>query len=131
MPRLIVHYPDGAAGLALLLMRLSLALAACPSVASLWRAPTPWWLTTFSTAAFALALVLGFGTRLAALLLAAGLTANALTATGDLRLLLMGSAGSAAALLLMGPGAYSVDARRFGRRVIRLEPRSPDRGGTG
>ena len=33
-----------------------------------------------------------------------------------------------AALLLLGPGAFSMDAHRYGRRVILLKPRSPDRG---
>jgi hypothetical protein len=51
------------------------------------------------------------------------------SAHGERALLLMSAAGSTSALLLRGAGAYSIDAHRYGRRVIRLEPRSPDRGG--
>jgi hypothetical protein len=29
---------------------------------------------------------------------------------------------SALALVMLGPGAYSIDARRFGRRVVVLPP---------
>lgn len=80
-------------------------------------------------AVLALALVVGFGTRVAALLLASALVADLLTASGEVVLLLLATAGGAAALSLLGPGAYSLDARRFGRRVIQLKSRSPDRGG--
>ena len=33
---------------------------------------------------------------------------------------------SALALAMLGPGAYSIDARRFGRRVVVLPPRDND-----
>ena len=130
MPNLILRYPDGVTGLALLLMRLSYALIAFPSLTRLWPASDSWWLAAIPSA-MALALVAGFGTRAAALLLVSTLAADLLTAPGEFVLLLLASAGGAGALALLGPGAYSIDAHRFGRRVIRLEPRSPDRGSAG
>jgi hypothetical protein len=39
--------------------------------------------------------------------------------------------GGAVSLVLLGPGAWSIDAHLHGRRVIRLDPRSPERGGPG
>jgi uncharacterized membrane protein YphA (DoxX/SURF4 family) len=82
-------------------------------------------------AVIALALVLGFGARAAALLLAAALAIGIGSARGDLAWFLVSCTGGAVALVLLGPGAWSIDAHLYGRRVIRLEPRSPERGGPG
>lgn len=76
----------------------------------------------------ALALIAGLGTRAAALLLVVALAAGLLAASGEAALFLLACAGGAAALVLLGPGAHSIDAHRFGRRIIRVEPRSPERG---
>lgn len=128
MPRLTLHYPDGVAGAALLLMRLSSAMILVPALARLWRTPESGWMVAIPTIILALAMVLGFGTRVAALMLIVALAADLFAASGEEIFLLLGSGGGAGALLLLGPGAYSIDAHRFGRKVIRLEPRSPDRG---
>jgi uncharacterized membrane protein YphA (DoxX/SURF4 family) len=130
MSRLILSYPDGIAGAALLLRRLSCALLAFPSLARLWPASAAW-LMAIPSAAIVLALVTGFGTRPAAAVLVLALIADVPSADGETALLLLSSAGAVGALALMGAGAYSIDARRFGRRVIHLGPRSPDRGGLG
>lgn len=76
----------------------------------------------------ALTLVVGFAVRAAALLLGAALVADLFAIGGVQTLFFLSSAGSAGALFLLGAGAYSLDALRYGRRVIRLELRSPDRG---
>jgi putative oxidoreductase len=128
MPKLILRYPDGVAGIALLLMRFSYASIMFPSVTRLWPAPGNWWLAAIPSAAMALAFIVGFATRAVALLLVFVLAADLLAATGEVVLFLLASTGGAGALALLGPGAYSVDAHRFGRRVIRVGPRSPDRG---
>lgn len=130
MPKLISRYPDGVTGAALLLLRWSCASIAYPTLARLWPAHSGGWLA-LAAAALVLALVTGFGTRAAALLLVIGLAATLIAAQRQPMPFLFGSAGGALALVLLGPGAWSIDARRFGRRVIRLEPRSPDRGGAG
>lgn len=127
MTRLIRRYPDGASGAALLLMRFSCAAIVHPALVRLSPMPGGWW----PVAALILALVAGFGTRSAATLLLLVLAANLFATRAELVPFLLASAGQALALVLLGPGAWSIDAHRFGRRVIRLEPRSPDRGSTG
>lgn len=124
VPKLILSYPDGVTGAALLLMRLSYAL-----IAFSWLA-RPWPVAALCVVVI-LALATGFGTRVAAALLVLALISSLLAARGEAFLLLAASAGGAGALVLLGPGAYSIDAHRFGRRVIRVDPRSPDRGGSG
>lgn len=129
MPRLFLLYPDGVVGFALLVMRLSYAGTAFPAIARL--IPEPAALATALSAMLALALAAGLCMRVAALVLAVALAPALFAARGETVFLLLASAGGAGSLMLFGPGAYSVDAHRFGRRVIRLEPRSPDRGGPG
>jgi hypothetical protein len=123
----VSRYPDGAAGLALVLLRL-----ACAWIAFLVLARPP--IPPFSphaaivvSAAFALALALGFGTRIAAFVLVAAAMAIVIVVGSDSALTMVARACACAALGLLGPGAYSIDANVFGRRVIRLEPRRPDR----
>lgn len=69
--------------------------------------------------AFAMALILGFWTRAAAVL-CLGLLSFALARGAD-----PGGSGAymlaAAAILLLGAGAYSADAAMFGRRTIILQ----------
>jgi uncharacterized membrane protein YphA (DoxX/SURF4 family) len=129
VPKLILRYPDGAAGAALLLLRFSSAAIAWPTLARLLPTPAGWWFAASGAAILILALATGFGTRAAALLLATALVAGLLAARGETALLLLASAGGATALALLGPGAWSIDAHRYGHRVIHLDPRSPDRGG--
>ena len=128
---MILRYPDGLFGVALLLLRLSYAAIAFPALARLWPAPSITVPIGLGAAAIALALVLGFGARAAALLLATALAIGIGSARGDLTWFLVGCTGGAVALVLLGPGAWSIDAHLYGRRVIRLEPRSPERGGPG
>jgi len=126
MARFLARYPDGAAGIALVLLRL-----ACAWIALLLIARLP--LSRFSpnaslvvSAAFALALALGCGTRIVAFVLAAAAIASAFMTGTDSALTMIARACGCAALGLLGPGAYSIDAIVFGRRVIRLEPRGPE-----
>lgn len=128
--KLISRYPDGMTGIALLLLRFSCAAAAFPALVSWWSRPdgdAP--AAIASAGGLAVALMIGLGTRAVGLLLAVALAAGLFAAKGDRALLLLAAVGGAGALALQGPGAYSVDAHRYGRRVIRLAPRTPDRGG--
>jgi uncharacterized membrane protein YphA (DoxX/SURF4 family) len=76
-----------------------------------------------------LLLVAGLATRSVALLLGVAVAFALVDATDPLRqLLLAGHVGGCAAIMLVGPGAYSLDARRHGRRVIHLQSNTPDRG---
>ena len=128
VPKLILRYPDGVAGAALLLLRLSCALILFPSLSRVLPAPADARLAGIVSAVLTVALVAGVGARGAAFLLGLALAANLFEASGQDALFLLSAAGSAGALVLLGPGAYSIDAHRFGRRVIRVEPRSPERG---
>jgi putative oxidoreductase len=121
------RHPDGATGIALVLLRLACAWIA---ILALVRLPLPQLSPNASVivpAAFALALALGLGTRIVAFVSAAAAIGTAFMAGSDSALTMVASACGCAALVLLGPGAYSIDAHVFGRRVIRLEPRGPDR----
>jgi putative oxidoreductase len=125
--RFLARYPDGAAGIGLVLLRLACAWIAFLVIA---RPPFPHFSPNASivvAAAFALALALGLGTRIVAFVPAAAAIATAFMTGSDIALTMIARACGCAALGLLGPGAYSIDANVFGRRVIRLEPRGPDR----
>lgn len=129
MSNYVCHYPDGAAGLALLILRLGYACVAVGVAAML---PTDILGATFlhvATGLAALLLVAGLTTRSVALLLGVAV-AFTLVASADpaRQLLFAGHVGGCAAIALVGPGAFSVDAKRHGRRVIHLQANTPDRG---
>lgn len=122
------RYPDGATGAALLLLRVSLALTVSPSLLRIWPVAPDGWLPILAAIALALALVSGAATRPAAFVLLLVLAAGLFGARGELLAFAAACAGASAALALTGPGAFSIDSHRFGRRVIRLDARSPERG---
>jgi len=111
------NFPHGGPGVGLLLLRLAVALQLLSD--SGLQAVMPWWQL----------LLLG----LLILLLCLGLLTPVVGAIGMLYQLLQLSSGAAgatallaiaiataAALILLGPGAYAVDARLFGRRRLPL-----------
>jgi hypothetical protein len=112
-------HPAGANGVALLLLRVSAALT--PYVAYQHAAGSPGypWLVTASLAAGVL-LVLGVGTRATALVCAIAAVVVGFEAGGWPAALLALAALDFGAIALLGAGAYSVDARLFGRRVIEV-----------
>ena len=105
--------------MALLLMRISAALLLAPCLAALSPVPPLAWLM-FGLAA--VALVCGLLARVAAAavaVLAAYAAAKLGWRAGGLFAL---HAIDAAALCLLGAGAYSIDARLYGRRIIKFDP---------
>lgn len=106
MQRLFVMFPDRGPGVGLLWLRLCLAAALCTpdTHAGGWSA-----LCLLAAAM----LVLGALTPLAALLAAVGMFAQ--QAPWPLVVLPV-------AQLMLGPGAYSLDARLFGRRLLGRRP---------
>jgi len=128
---LILRYPDGLFGVALLLLRLSCAAIACPALMHLSPGSALVVPAGIVAVAIVLALVTGLGARIAAALLVLALVCGAANTRGEMAWFLIACAGGAAALGLLGPGAYSIDAHLYGRRVIRLDPRSPERGSPG
>lgn len=106
MQRLFVMFPDRGPGVGLLWLRLCLAAALCaPGTHAGWGAVL--------CGLAAAMLVLGVLTPLATLMAAATMFAQ--QAPWPLVAL-------PAALLMLGPGAYSVDARLFGRRLLGRRP---------
>jgi len=129
MTRYSHRYPDGVAGIALVLLRLGCAWIAFQGIARPPSLPFPPYVSIVASGALAIALLLGLGTRIVAFVSATAAIAVAFMSGGDIALTMIARACGCAALGLLGPGAYSIDSNLFGRRVIRLEPRAPHRAG--
>ena len=120
-------FPDGWPGGGLLVLRLTsgLPLIYC-GVANLGAHVTafPQW----AAAIAGIFLVCGLFTPVAGaiIVLAQFWIAFSAFTTGGERSTHLFLAGSAASVAMLGPGAWSVDARRFGRKVFEIgEPRRP------
>jgi len=127
MSKFQARYPDGAAGVALLGLRIAQALTGVAIAAGLpaWATHLAW---PKSLAVIAAGLLLvGFGVRPAAVVLTLLSLAAALCWQGAAQWLVLGHAGSGLCLALLGGGAYSLDARLFGRRVIDLATRRDEK----
>lgn len=110
-------FPGGLVGVALLLGRL--AAAAALALVLRGFAPAPW--IAFPVLVLAASLAAGLLTRFAAACCAVLVLVGAARAGGALSAVLALNALHVAGLALTGGGAYSLDARLFGRRVIRLD----------
>jgi uncharacterized membrane protein YphA (DoxX/SURF4 family) len=119
--RLFSSFPGGAPGVALLLLRAALAVSLMDHGRECVWAPTPqFWCAVFG--ALAGLLCFGFITPIVAYLSCfAGLGDFALAGYGGWQFVLLFSL-TAIALALLGPGAYSIDAKRFGHRLIVFPP---------
>ncbi len=123
-------FPAGRPGVGLLLLRLAVASSlVLDDPASALSLPPPQALAIVVPIAAALCL----GLLTPALSVACGLFALVHLRTGlsppvDLPMLLL-SVLAATSLALLGPGAYSIDARLFGRRVITVPRDRGDRAG--
>ncbi|WP_368564741.1 hypothetical protein [Pseudoxanthomonas sp. UTMC 1351] len=128
MIKYVYRYPDGTVGFALLLIRMCYAFVAFGTAAALSAISISTHLFYLAAGLIALLLVVGFATRLAALLLGVAVFAALTISSPIQQMLLAGHVGGCAAIMLMGAGAFSIDARRHGRRVIQLQANTPDRG---
>ena len=119
-------FPTGAPGFALLILRVSLAAAILDSCFDVTR-PAVFPLVCLALAVQSLLLCLGFLTPIVSIVACAfELTALFVTGHGDARFLGLSSL-NAAAIAFLGPGAYSLDARLFGRREIVFSPSGKDK----
>ena len=120
-------FPDGWPGRGLLVQRVALGLRLihCAFVGTAGGHPSAF--PDFAAAAAGTLLILGFSTRAAAVaivLTEAWMLFFAGTGEPWTRLFL---AALCAGIAMLGPGAWSVDARRFGRKVFEIhESRRPD-----
>jgi hypothetical protein len=112
-------FPQGGPGVGLLLLRVSVAGAFL--YGAITRFPylnSAWVVIAFFVVAGAL--VLGIFTPAFSLLAGAQAAYLIFNANGAMRYIFPAFALTAFALTLLGPGAFSLDARFFGRRVLVL-----------
>jgi hypothetical protein len=124
--RLFSMFPTGAPGIALLLLRISLAAAVLdggPSCLDL-RPPN---LVCLALAGLSVLLCLGLLTPIVSIIaVSIELVISFLAAAGEWHFFVLVCA-TGVALAMLGPGAYSVDAKLFGRREVVFPPK--DRSG--
>lgn len=120
MQRLFSLFPHGAPGIGLVLLRVAVCMGLILfDPASLFMGGRM--LAYVITTVLALSLLAGLCTpwsSLACCLAAIAILARTGLGAASLVALLFGF--SAAALMLLGPGAYSLDAVLFGRRLVRI-----------
>lgn len=122
MQRLFSMFPSGRPGIALLILRVSLSLLLLDGVLeplgkldSNWALLAPWTVAS--------GLCVGFLTPVIAALSVLIEVSTWLAGIGSLHAIHICAILDAVALTLLGPGAYSLDARLFGRRQIVLQTR--------
>jgi len=128
MTNYVCRYPDGAAGLGLLCGRTGYAFVAFGVAASPPPIAVDAHLLYLAAGLIALLLALGLVTRVVAALLGIAALVTLVSSPPVQQLLLAGHIGACVTIALVGPGAFSIDARLHGRRVIHLQTHAPDRG---
>jgi len=106
-------FPNAGPGIALLLLRVCVGTALISGTATPVEAMAPIWCDALLAALLSLGVFTPFIAAACAVLEAARFVS-----AGSSHLELAVFAGNAVSLVLLGPGAYSLDGRRFGRRVI-------------
>ncbi|MFK2904485.1 hypothetical protein ISP17_10945 [Dyella ginsengisoli] len=120
MQRLYTMFPDGRPGIGLALVRVALAVATLVEADAAGRAlALPWLLP--AVAAVAIALGLGLLAPIASVLALLASGAALRRADGLDAWICALAMLNALALFLLGPGAYSLDARIYGRRLVVMQ----------
>jgi uncharacterized membrane protein YphA (DoxX/SURF4 family) len=125
MQRLFSTFPNSWPGAGLLVLRVALALPVAIDGVLLLAMQGPWAAVIGLVSALASALVLvGLWTPYAAGMLGAAQLSAVLLGGFPLERQLL-RAAMAAALVMLGPGAWSIDRRLFGRKRIDLPAKPP------
>lgn len=119
MQRTYSMFPLGAPGIGLVLLRLCLAASLWPFLGSALCSPSGQ-VMLWAVIGTALALLLGLLTPVACGLCIVLACLEAIAPVHPLLVHMVPLALNAVALMLLGPGAYSVDARLYGHRVLTL-----------
>jgi uncharacterized membrane protein YphA (DoxX/SURF4 family) len=135
LQRLYSTFPDGRPGIGLLLLRAAVGLTATAEGIFYLSGPSnpssSKWLLGLILIASGVALTVGLLTPFVGLLVGLCCLGMALSlfpapswGMHDARMVAFGMMVTAAALALLGPGAFSLDGRLFGRREIVIPPAS-------
>jgi uncharacterized membrane protein YphA (DoxX/SURF4 family) len=135
LQRLYSTFPGGRPGIGLLLLRVAVGLTATTDgvlyLLGSSNAFSSTWFLGATLVASGVALASGFLTPIAGLVVGLCCLGIALSwfpapsRTDDAKLVALGMVITAAAMALLGPGAFSLDGRLFGRREIVIPPSRP------
>ena len=127
MQKLFSAFPGGWPGLGLLLLRALVGVSLIAQIVA-YVGSTKFsvlgWVVTALVLVIASCLLVGFMTPLAAIVIGVGAIALAISSLLETNQTLLNVIVLTTAIALLGPGAFSIDARMFGRREI-LIPNTP------
>ena len=127
MQKLFSAFPGGWPGLGLLLLRALVGITLIAQIVAYvgsTKLSMLSWVVTALVLIIASCLLVGFMTPIAAMIIGLGAIALAISSLLETNQTLLNVIVLTIAIALLGPGAFSIDARMFGRREI-LIPNTP------